>query len=80
MGGSITLGGASVPAIVVTGAFDNPSASGVIVYYRVTGTSTWTPATTLPPGSTSYDITSVVSGQSYDAGTANVVNGVAGSS
>src|SRR6202012_2341701 len=36
-GGSITLGGATEPAIIVTGAFDNASASGVIVYYRVTG-------------------------------------------
>ena len=68
--------GVSIPALQITGASDNPSATGVIFYYRVTGTSPWISAGQHPLNTTVCNITSVIAGADYDAGVAYLVNGV----
>jgi hypothetical protein len=70
--------GQSVPAIQITGVTDNPSATGVIFYYRVTGSATWVSAGLHSIDTTLYNITSVASGQNYDVAVAYLVSGVVG--
>jgi len=68
--------GVSTPALRITGASDNPSATAVIFYYRVTGTSAWISAGQHPINTTVLDITSITAGADYDVGVAYLVNGV----
>ena len=68
--------GLSVPALQIAGHSDNASATAVIFYYRVTGTSPWISAGQHPVNTTVYNITSVAAGADYDAGVAYLVNGV----
>lgn len=75
---SLANAGQAVPAIEIFGAADNPSATGVVFYYRVTGTGPWVSAGLHPVTTTVYNITSVASGQTYDVGVAYQVNGVVG--
>jgi hypothetical protein len=71
--------GQSVPAIHITGASDNASATGVVFYYRITGGGSWISAGVHATNITVFDITSVTPGSSYDVGVAYVVGGVVGS-
>jgi len=68
--------GVSIPALQITGASDNPSATAVIFYYRVTGTGAWVSAGQHPINTTVFNITSVAPGADYDAGVAYLVGGV----
>jgi len=62
----------------VTGASDNPSASGVGILYRLTGTATWVSTGWHPTSITRFEITSVTTATSYDVGVQYLVNGVPG--
>ena len=68
--------GVSTPALRITGASDNPSATAVIFYYRVTGTGPWISAGQHPINTTQLDITAIAAGADYDAGVAYLVGGV----
>jgi len=68
--------GVSIPALQIAGHSDNASATAVIFYYRVTGTSAWISAGQHPVNTTIFNITSVIAGADYDAGVAYLVNGV----
>lgn len=58
--------GVSVPAIVVSGAVDDPNASSVIVEYRPTGSTVWQQWGVFARNTASVEITSVTSGTAYD--------------
>ena len=68
--------GVSTPALRIAGHSDNPSATAVIFYYRVTGTSGWISAGQHPVNTTVFNITSVIAGADYDVGVAYLVGGV----
>jgi hypothetical protein len=76
VGGTVTSGSIAVPALLITGALDNPAASAVLFFYKVHGGSTWLSAGSHAPTITIFDVTSVVSGVAYDVGAAYLVNGV----
>jgi hypothetical protein len=76
VGTTLSNAGQSIPAIVVTGASDNPSATAIDFEYRVTGASTWTSAGMGNANATSKIITSVQSGQTYDVSVIYIVGGV----
>jgi len=75
---AITLAnaGVSTPALQIAGASDNPSATAVIFYYRITGTSPWISAGQHPINTTVFNITSVAASSDYDVGVAYLVGGV----
>lgn len=75
---TISNGGTSVPAILVTGKSDNPSASAIEFFYRQTGTSAFVSAGTTSNSATQFLITGVAAGQTYDVAVAYIVNGVLG--
>jgi len=79
VGGTLSNASQSIPALIITGASDNPSATGVAFFYRVSGGMAWTSAGLHPISTTSYDITAVSPAQTYDVGVAYQVNGVIGS-
>lgn len=78
VGGQLSNAGQSIPALIVTGASDNPSAQQVVFLYRLHGAGSWSSAGAHPISITSYDITSVAPGSSYDVGVAYIVNGSMG--
>lgn len=80
VGGVLSNGGQSVPAIEITGASDNPSAQAVIFYYRVTGTGSggWISGGQHANTITAFNVTAVTPSQTYDVGVAYLVNGVVG--
>ncbi|HWF77952.1 MAG TPA: hypothetical protein VN694_12335 [Caulobacteraceae bacterium] len=75
---TISNGGTSVPAILITGHSDNLSASAIEFFYRQTGTSAWISGGTTSNSATQFLITGVAAGQTYDVAVAYVVNGVLG--
>jgi hypothetical protein len=75
-GTTLSTGGIVVPAIVITGACDNPSATGVVFFHRVHGTTPWTDDGINGATVTTVDITSVIAQTAYDVGVAYLVNGV----
>lgn len=77
-GGTLSIGGLVVPAIQITGASDNASATAIAFLYKTHGASTWTTSGTAPNATTSWDITTVVASTAYDVGVAYIVNGVMG--
>ena len=79
VGTTLSNSGQSLPAIQIVGTEDNPSATGVVFYYRQTGATPWNSAGLHPITTTVFYITSVASGQTYDVGVAYQVNGVVGS-
>ncbi len=76
VGTTLSNGGVSIPAIVITGSSDNPSATSIEFDYRVTGTTLWQTAATGHSNATGCTITSVASGQSYDVSVLYIVGGV----
>jgi hypothetical protein len=76
VGTVLSNAGQSIPAIVITGASDNPSATAIDFDYRVTGTSIWASGGMGNPTTTRKEITSVQSGQTYDVSVLYLVNGV----
>ncbi len=78
VGATLSNNGVAIPALQISGASDNPSASGVIFYYRASGSGAWISAGLHSNATTLYDITSVASGGYYDVGVAYLVNGVDG--
>ena len=77
-GVALTSGGASVPAIHVTGAVGNSSADAVIFEYRLDGTAPWMAASIDAPATTDKVISSVAPGASYDVAVSYRVRGVVG--
>ena len=78
VGGTLSNNGQSIPALIITGASDNPAAQQVVFLYRLTGAGAWSSAGAHPISITSYDITSVAPGSSYDVGVAYIVQGSLG--
>ena len=78
VGATLSNNGVAVPALQITGRSDNPSASGIIFYYRISGVGPWQSAGLHSNATVLYDITSVSSGSYYDVGVAYLVNGVDG--
>ena len=73
---SLANGGQSVPAIQITGASDNPSATAIEFDYRVTGAAAWTSSGTASNAATSRLITAVAPNTSYDVSVLYLVGGV----
>jgi hypothetical protein len=80
VGGTVTSGGVSIPAIIVTGTMENPAASNLIVRTRVSaGPGTWEHYDSPPaPVATRVAITGVGSGEVRDVGLSYLVNGIQG--
>lgn len=79
-GGTVSNSGQALPALLISGACDNPSASAVVFLFRVSGTGNngWQSAGQHSTSITSYPITNVAPGQTYDVGVAYIVGGVEG--
>src|SRR6185312_9258706 len=75
---TISNGGTSVPAILITGKSDNPSASAIEFFYRQTGASAWISAGTTSNSATQFLITGVAANQTYDVAVAYIVGGILG--
>ena len=78
--GVLTNGGQQVPAIIVVGTSDNPSAQMIDVFIRPTGSGNWSPAAKVSNTSVAMtiNVTNVAPLQTYDVGLAYQVNGVMG--
>ena len=76
VGTTLSNNGQATPAIVVTGASDNPSATGIDFEYRVSGTSVWASAGIGNAGATRKEITSVQPSQTYDVSVLYLINGL----
>lgn len=77
-GTTLTANGVSVPAIVVAGAVDNPSAQAVLIEYRPVGSPTWIAASTEDANLGKFELTRVTSGTAYEIGISYIVRGVTG--
>lgn len=77
IGTTLSNGGQSIPAIVITGASDNPSAQLIDFEYRPSGTQVWASAGTGNNATTRKEITSVQPGQTYDVSVLYIVGGIA---
>jgi hypothetical protein len=75
---SITAGGVTQPALVITGASDNDAADAIVFEYRINGSSTWTPAGIDPPTTVRKEILGVSPGTAYDVAISYRVHGVIG--
>lgn len=75
-GSALSQGGASLPAVVVTGAATNPNADAVIFDYRVSGTDGWASAGVEAIDATRKEITSVASGATYDVAISYRIRGL----
>jgi hypothetical protein len=73
---TISSGGVAAPVIVITGASDNLSATGIEFFYRVSGTAQWISTSLCGPTTTQKIITGVQASQTYDVAVAYLVNGV----
>ncbi|WP_395444059.1 hypothetical protein [Caulobacter sp. UC70_42] len=60
-----SISGVKEPAIVVTGACDDPNASSIIVEYRKVGETDWTAYSEYPTTTTRIEVTGVSAGQQY---------------
>ncbi len=76
IGTTLSNGGQSIPAIVITGASDNPSAQLIDFEYRPSGTQVWASAGTGNNATTRKEITSVQPGQTYDVSVLYIVGGI----
>jgi hypothetical protein len=76
VGTTLSNAGQSIPAIVITGASDNPSATAIDFEYRVTGTTIWISAGMGNANATSKIIASVQSGQTYDVSVVYIVGDI----
>lgn len=80
-GVTFTGGGTSIPAIVVTGAADNPTASETIVEFKPHAGSSWAVAAIGPASSTNrVEITGLTPATLYDVRISYRVRGVLGAS
>jgi hypothetical protein len=70
--------GEQIPVLRVTGAVDNTNAEAVFIEYRVDGTTDWQGAVLLSAGTTSYDISGVAPGTSYEVAVSYDVRGLKG--
>jgi len=79
-GATLTSAGVSIPAIVVTGAVENPNASHLVVRTRLSaGPGPWTPYDSPPaPVATRVEITGIGSGETRDIGLSYLVRGIQG--
>lgn len=77
-GGSLTSGSSSLPALIVTGASDNPNAEGIVIEYRVHGATDWISAGISPAKTIAINVTSIAAATSYDVAVSYRVNGVVG--
>ena len=78
VGGTLSNGGQSIPALIITGASDNPSAQLVAFYYKPHGSGAWLNGGTGPNSTTTHTITSVAPSTAYDVGVAYIVGGAVG--
>ncbi|UAK23679.1 phage tail protein [Sphingomonas nostoxanthinifaciens] len=70
-GTSIVQGANTLPALVIAGAVDRPTAEAIVFEYRVFisgqgADAAWIAAATLPPSTTGTKITAVIPGQQYE--------------
>lgn len=77
-GTALTASGASIPALVITGAVGNPNADAVVFEYRPTGAAEWSAAGTDPSDVVRKEITSVTPGTAYDVAISYRVRGLVG--
>lgn len=80
----LSAGGATVPALVLTGASTNPSAEAIVIEYRVHASGlgddeNWIGASTEASTLARKEITSVTSGTAYDVSVRYRVRGALGS-
>jgi len=68
----------SIPALVIAGAVDNPTAEAVIFEYRPQGAATWSHAGTEAVDAVRKEVTSVTPGTAYEAAVSYQVRGVVG--
>ncbi|MDZ7824496.1 MAG: hypothetical protein U5K75_11000 [Ahrensia sp.] len=78
VGGQLVNAGVQSPAIIITGATDNPNAENVIFEYRPAGgsDSDWRGGGTDDAATKRKEITSVAAASSYDVAVSYVVRGV----
>lgn len=76
--GTTFAGGLTIPAIVITGMSDNPSAQALEFSFRVTGTTAWTGMGLMNNATTRAENTGVTGLTSYDLSVVYFTNGVAG--
>lgn len=74
-GGVLSNAGQSIPVITVTGACDNPVATNIEFYVRLTGAGAWTPSLLTSRTATVVQLTNIAPNQSYDVGVAYLVGG-----
>jgi hypothetical protein len=77
-GTAISDTGGAIPALVITGAVDNPAATEILFWYRPNGASVWRAAGTATPNATRHEITAVTPGTSYEAAVSYRVRGILG--
>jgi hypothetical protein len=70
--------GEQIPVLRVTGAVENTNAEALFIEYRVEGTEDWQGAVLLGPDTTSFDITGIAPGTSYEVAVSYQVRGVKG--
>jgi hypothetical protein len=75
----LSNGGQSIPALIITGASDNPSATLIAFFYKPHGSGAWLNGGTGPNTATSHTITAVAPSTAYDVGVAYIVGGALGS-
>lgn len=75
-GASLSQAGASIPAIVVTGAATNPNADAVIFEYRLTGATDWISAGVEAIDTVRKEISSVAPGATYDVAVSYRIRGL----
>lgn len=78
VGTTFTAGGASIPAIVVTGSVGNFQADGVIFEFRPVGATDWSPAGLDSPATIRKEITGLTPDTSYEVAVSYRVRGVIG--
>lgn len=77
-GTALTANGVSVPAIVISGAVENPAAEAVVIEYRPTGSPAWINASTEDANLVKFELDRVTSGTDYDIAISYRVRNVVG--
>lgn len=77
-GTAISDTGGAIPALVITGAVDNPAATEILFWYRPNGATIWRAAGSATPNATRHEITAVTPGTSYEAAVSYRVRGILG--
>lgn len=77
-GTSVTSGGVSLPALVITGASDNPNADAVLFEYRIVGATVWNPAAFEAAGTVRKEILGLSPSTNYEVAVSYRVNNVVG--